>query len=606
MRSMLRKSMGRRSGDRKTAQFKPAFEKLLICDNGKDNVPELFVDNEGQANEAVACISQSRSPGHKNVGQDAIGLARHDNWDIKVLCDGHDRDGHDVSRAVCKAMPRVVLRMLTERDDPDEPPSEELLVEAFREVSDEVCWTDEDVHPGMFVKCFAGKWEGRVGFLAEGRDSSTAVLVVVDEDGYHRPLVERKHLKRPKFTGGTTCVLTVMNTANGLCRIAQTGDSRAMIFNMNMFEDKFMQPVFGVVDFSSDAVPPMGICSPAHSVFNPAELLRLNTDYAGAFEIDGAFLVNPLTKFSIQPTRGIGDFDVYGTGYISVPEVTSVFKLKPGSILLMASDGVFDDHVIKTDELVTFFADNIEDDMPLTKIANMLYDETLQRSLAGGYVDDISLIVYRGHDVDSAGEVPVEDLDGDALDMDAAEEEEALELELDEATAEELSKTTNLRRSLLGGLMKKTRGAMMGSRRELISLDDERIATKPDIDEPNPEDRRKTIDRTERAAYSDFLQEALRQKEAEDADDAAEGDEDAETAEMASAILGRFAQRYGHTPEEVRSGINVSKDAANVGRRVSASMARQAMFDEDELLEEDEEEAASSSKKGKKKRSSRK
>lgn len=597
MRSFLRKSASRRASERKSvkasaapAEFKPSFQTLLICDNGQDNVPEAFVDAEGQPNETVAFISQSRSPGHKNVGQDAIGLARYGNWDIKVLCDGHDRDGHEVARAVCDAMPETLLRLMSARSDPDSVPSEELIKEAFREVSDTVCWTGEDVHPGMFVKCFGGKWEGRVGFLAEVRDINSAVLVVVDEDGYHRPMVERKFLKRPKYTGGTTCVVTLHNTYNGTCRIAQTGDSRIMIFNMKIFEDSFLQPVFGLSEVQSKHVPPMAIGSPAHSVFNPSELLRLNTDYAGAFEIDGAFLVNPLTKFSIQPTRGIGDFDVYGTGYISVPEVSSPFVMSPGSILLMASDGIFDEHVIKADELVTFFSDHFENSTPLYKMATDLYDETLQRSLAGGYVDDISLILYRAPELD--GPAPLEALESHEDEDFTGVDDGDVVPDFDEAAAAGLEKTSsgsksgNARRSLLGGLMKTTLGKKSKSKREIISLDDERLATKPDIPEPSPEDRRRTIERSERAGYSDLVQEALKSQEQEEATEAAEEtlrDADAaESEEIAQAILARYAKRYGHSPEEVLASANVSKDAANIGRRVSASMERRALFDEED------------------------
>lgn len=77
-----------------------------------------------------------------------------------------------------------------------------------------------------------------------------------------------------------------------------------------------------------------------HDVFNTSELIRLKEDWFGEYEIDGPYLINAITGCEIQPTRGFGDFDMFGTGYISVPDISRPFPLEPGervSMLLIAS-----------------------------------------------------------------------------------------------------------------------------------------------------------------------------------------------------------------------------------------------------------------------------
>lgn len=65
-----------------------------------------------------------------------------------------------------------------------------------------------------------------------------------------------------------------------------------------------------------------------------------------------------------------------------------------GALLFAASDGVFDNHVWQDDEFVTFLAQNKEHGINTVQLVDFIFKETINRSLDGGYVDDISMFCY--------------------------------------------------------------------------------------------------------------------------------------------------------------------------------------------------------------------
>jgi len=85
---------------------------------------------------------------------------------------------------------------------------------------------------------------------------------------------------------------------------------------------------------------------------------------------------------------------MHGTGYTHMPELTDTFILDENTLIVLASDGVFDDKVWQDDEIVTRIAELYDKGEKANEIAKQMYDETLERSLDGGYVDDISICVY--------------------------------------------------------------------------------------------------------------------------------------------------------------------------------------------------------------------
>jgi len=486
-------------------------------------------------NKSVFMISQSRSPGHKDVGQDCMSTSRHGDYEVNVLCDGHDRDGHLVARAICEALPKVILRHVTQRGNNSAPVEDELLTLAFSETSNLVCWRKDGIVSGMFVKIFEGKWANTVGYVGDAVDKKSCVVIIVDEQGYHRPIIPFSNMKRATYTGGCTCIAFVRNLKTNQCKIAQTGDSRSLIMFSPSLEDSFMKTVYGMGQ-SKNGAPSAGYTTQAHNVFNKKELKRIAKDFKGCYEIDGAFLVNPVTKFSIQPTRGFADFDVYGTGYISDPEMSDTFLIDENTFVFVASDGVFDDHVWSDEELVTFFNMHYDagDSLGTTTIAKKVYDETLSRSLAGGYVDDISLFVFKGTQI--------------------------------EPIIKAGSLTDQLRKSLPSGESLKRMSLFnrpkSAPRRESVE------EVKLEIPKATLEDRRKTVQRHDRGQYTE-IQSLLQDIEAN-------GGEAGDVDQITDLVLKRFAKQYGHDASVLNSGRSVSDQAAVEASRRSARLSKRS------------------------------
>ncbi len=638
-------------GEPDKGAFKVEHHRVMICNNGLDNTPDSFATGSG-ASDTVFLISQSRSPGHKDQGQDCVATARLGEWEVYVLCDGHDRDGHLVARAVCGLLPVVVLRRLVESGS--QGIADGVLEKAFEETSGEIAWTSEGVRTGMFVKVFGGQWDGKVGYVGDSKDAGSSVVIIVDADGYHRPVIDNAQLRRAKFTGGSTCACLVRNLSTNQCRAAFTGDSRILILRKKMFEDPIVRPVYGLLTYGADGkpkAPPLGLTTPAHNVFNKEELLRLNTHHAGAFEIDGAFLVNPVTKFAIQPTRGFGDFDMFGTGYTNEPEVSAVFTVEEGAMVFCASDGVFDDHVWKDDELVTFFdmqlreLDGKHSAGKASAIAAALYKENLERSLAGGYVDDISLYCFlagkptakppvvsiaapdapplapavearlskgssRSAASGDSGGSPRSDASGGGTSSASSAPSAAAASASSSARPVGASKSlpngpaaaAAPRKSLLGGLWKGKPAGRPASKS--LEIDEDLLVAKPAIDKPSPEDRRQTIQRKEKASFTEPLEidedllvakpaidkpspedrrHTIQRKEKASFTEVSDMLKDAmarqvnkqepqpDSREMAEAILSRYASQHGVKHEDAagKTSHEEHKEAAKEALRQS-------------------------------------
>mmetsp|Transcript_21312 Transcript_21312/g.25908 ORF Transcript_21312/g.25908 Transcript_21312/m.25908 type:complete len:550 (-) Transcript_21312:186-1835(-) len=374
--------------------WKPDEHVVIYCMNGKDNVP----DKVRLENDFVFYISQCRSPGHKDQGQDCLSSARHKNWEVHVLCDGHDRQGHMVALGVCHQLPAIVLRRLHERPKKewDEVPNEDLIAAAFDETSDTVCWTNDNITVGLWVKVNEGQWANQAGYIKEATGTGKVRVAIIDENGYHLPQIDRKHLLKPRYTGGCTAVCFMRNHKTNECRVAISGDSRFVVMpTLGVKSDHVMVPTKGLEPETEGEEPPECLLTPAHNVVNYDERNRLQTYHAGQFEIEDNFLLNPVTKFAIQPTRGFGDFDMFGTGYTHKPEIGCPFTLQPNSLVFIASDGVFDEHVWQDEEIISCLAKHVEEGDNTLRIVDSMYRETLARSLEGGYVDDISCICFK-------------------------------------------------------------------------------------------------------------------------------------------------------------------------------------------------------------------
>ena len=351
--------------------------------------PVTFESEDGE--EVVFAISQSRSSS-KLEGQDAIATTVRGRWECCVLCDGHDLHGHLVARGICEMLSTILLHRL-ESLSLETKEAEQAIIDAFDECESRVMWSNAMLQPNSFVRVIEGEWAGRVGYVSEVHDQDdTFSIIVVDSEAYHRPRLPRSCLTGSRFVGGSTCVAFIRDSTANICRIAVMGDTRALVMSTVSNSQHLgieKDPIWENLGKNAFLTFP-------HDVFNTAELARLNQEWSGDFEIDGPYLINPLTGCEIQPTRGFGDFDMFGTGYLSIPDVSSSFHLNPGALILVASDGIFDDNVWEDFGMVAdFLNQQIKLGNDLESVAVALHTETVSRGKKSGYVDDISFFLCR-------------------------------------------------------------------------------------------------------------------------------------------------------------------------------------------------------------------
>jgi hypothetical protein len=300
-----------------------------------------------------------------------------------------------------------------------------------------------------------------------------------------------------------------------------------------------------------------------------------------------------------------------------------VFVVEEGAMVFCASDGVFDDHVWKDDELVTFFdmqlreLDGKASAGKASAIAAALYKENLDRSLAGGYVDDISLYCFvagkpTAKPVASAAAAPLKaDSPPLAPALDAASpgrlsvaskgsshsaasgdsggsprsdasgsgtsSASAAAAAVGAPTARPVGASKSLphsaaaassgsapRKSLLGGLWKGKPAGRATSKS--LEIDEELLVAKPSIDKPSPEDRRHTIQRKEKASFtevSNMLKDAMARQ-------LTKQEQQPDSREMAEAILSRYASQHGVKQQEaLETSQEMRKDAAKESLRQS-------------------------------------
>jgi len=335
--------------------------RLIVCENGQDNHPQKIEWGDYQI-----AVSQNRSES-KRTGQDAIGVARHKEYEVLVLSDGHDKEGHMVAQGVCNILPQIILRRIFERS-PDmlfEPVEDQLLYDAFQECENCVCWGPIKQTSGEYVKIKGGQFNNEIGYIAEIAEDEDNITVVVDNErvGYLRMNLPSKRLGASRFRGGATALCFIRNLKRNHCRIATLGDSRAMVLGDILRITDEGKKTSDITDsvlmttYLEDEleVEHVGYFTPQHNVYNPDERDRLDNlkdEEKLKFEIDlqTGYLINPETKFQIQPTRGFGDMEMFGTGYTHKPELSCTFKITRQTLILCASDGIFDGSVWEDDE----------------------------------------------------------------------------------------------------------------------------------------------------------------------------------------------------------------------------------------------------------------
>lgn len=401
---------------------------LFTCDNRTNNSP-VQIEWRGFS----FCISQNTNE-NKPEGQDAIGVAFHRNWEVFVLCDGHDQDGHFVSQGVCSTLPHFILRRIFDgkRENVDKMVEDTVFVEAFAEAEETVCWAkDLELEQGIAVKILDGEFAGQVGYIAQIEDedsdedldsteepSPLMLTVVIDNEevGYQRFEISENEVVTPRYKGGSTCLCLLRNTQTNKCKVAVLGDSRLMLLGdigSKFKDDDFIDPVlmetFVESDTNSqdevegafmlDEEETIGFFTPQHNVYNANERERLkayqekmNGQYV--VNLEDGYLVNPETQMQIQPTRGFGDVEMQSAGYSHVPEISSEFALTPGTVLIGASDGIFEAEIWANDEDFLKYVNNEKNGREAIDLTSLVFAETVKRCGDKSKLDDISMFAF--------------------------------------------------------------------------------------------------------------------------------------------------------------------------------------------------------------------
>jgi hypothetical protein len=153
-----------------------------------------------------------------------------------------------------------------------------------------------------------------VGYVSEEHIEDGAYsVIIIDENAYHKPRLQRGELECVRYTGGCTVVAFIRHCSKNTVRIAVMGDTRALIIGASpameqilsadaVFQDlgKLIDPAAGgdVRGFGGrlGGITPGSFLSYPHDVFNTAELHRIKRDFSpDDYEIDEPYLVNPLT-----------------------------------------------------------------------------------------------------------------------------------------------------------------------------------------------------------------------------------------------------------------------------------------------------------------------
>lgn len=368
----------------------------------------------------------------KKRGQDLNSVAFSNNILILTLCDGHGPDGFEIAHEVCSILPRVILDYLRKNKNIED----EGLKQCFGKTQILACFKEsisehEQVEVGDF--CL----DKKTGSMCQIRNIVGQVLEVTDEDGNILSL-QRSAVSVEKYNGGgCTCVSVILNTLTGWLKIMVLGDSRVMVIppklstlnqSFNTSADDYLDDSDSVVferncrpypidstDFNGELVH-YCVVSDIHQLSNRKESDRIATSFRGKHSVtidettSKSFLVNPTTNDQIQPTRGFGDLAMRASGYSHVPEIFKDMYIPKGTLLVLGSDGLFDEDLWSESELMKFIVNEMEDNglttldslsegkrlkSQLANLNNNLHSETCDRAFdtyLEAQIDDISLL----------------------------------------------------------------------------------------------------------------------------------------------------------------------------------------------------------------------
>mmetsp|Transcript_12806 Transcript_12806/g.14922 ORF Transcript_12806/g.14922 Transcript_12806/m.14922 type:complete len:407 (+) Transcript_12806:281-1501(+) len=386
--------------------WQPAEQTLMFCNNGFNNTPETssFADDSLKT---VFVISQNaQADRNKLRGQDCMARAVHKEWACHVLCDGHGEDGYEIAEDVCRTLSSVILQKIHDRADASQDIEDSLVEESFAECENKIKWADDEkprTGKYSFIDSPDSEHHGKFGLVKEYKEGAEMVTIqfkdgTPDQFEADFPLT---NLKGTKYSGGCTCVCFIYHIPSKRAKIASMGDSRILVIPKSASdlpehgdEDHFF---FEPIETTDKKV--VGAMTKTHTLKRHKERKRIEDSNIHKFDIKenngSLFLVNPDTTHHVEPTRGMGNVIMLNAGFLNKPEVSVSFTIQPETVIIGASDGIFDNKIWKQQDFLQFVTqirqdhgDNVE------QMADTIYNETLEKAYQVYHyklIDDMSM-----------------------------------------------------------------------------------------------------------------------------------------------------------------------------------------------------------------------
>eukprot|EP00747_Dinoflagellata_sp_TGD_P215806 gnl/TRDRNA2_/TRDRNA2_88443_c0_seq1.p1 gnl/TRDRNA2_/TRDRNA2_88443_c0~~gnl/TRDRNA2_/TRDRNA2_88443_c0_seq1.p1 ORF type:complete len:184 (+),score=18.19 gnl/TRDRNA2_/TRDRNA2_88443_c0_seq1:3-554(+) len=136
-----------------------------------------------------------------------------------------------------------------------------------------------------------------------------------------------------------------------------------------------------------------------HDLENRHERFRIKSDEANynySFR-DGYLCKRGGHGHCVMPTRGLGDLDMEGAGFIPFPETSEFIPLRTGDLVIIASDGLWD--VVDADQVIELLMAGTPAGPTRmldlgTRLAEKAVSSWLKEYGRASEADDISILIY--------------------------------------------------------------------------------------------------------------------------------------------------------------------------------------------------------------------
>eukprot|EP00924_Labyrinthula_sp_SR-Ha-C_P002411 maker-scaffold_16-snap-gene-3.14-mRNA-1 protein AED:0.01 eAED:0.01 QI:447/1/1/1/1/1/3/407/405 len=347
----------------------------------------------------------------KDQGQDVTAVAMHKGFFCSVVCDGHGESGHLFALRVCNLLPKLILSGLERRKGTIEQKlSEDFLAGCFVDCNEVVTRPSDEELEGQHVRITEHSHMHKVCKVVRKATNG----FIVDESFIEscERFVDSDCVEFIDYIGGCTCICVVIHIESKIGRIMNMGDSRCLVLQGNGAKLVDYSPIFNEYTYRPEEDMNnfhRAYLSKPHSLESSDERDRLAEEYEEGvdFEVivshhNKLYLRNPRSGDSIiEPTRGFGDLVFKDSGYLNIPQVSSLIRFSTGASIITGSDGVFES-VRSENEFLELIVDakrgkDLGDKKVFKKFCKEIYDESLDQAYnnknENGRIDDMSVII---------------------------------------------------------------------------------------------------------------------------------------------------------------------------------------------------------------------